>query len=390
MKSKQVRSSVWRIVIPNLQNYRDASPQQLQDLKLLILQRLKHRPQDKRSSMKSEFERGLHYYRIALQHHANGIPHLDILLVYQKSLLRQVTDFNFLLKKPAHVTTYRKLNAAILDYGKKQDLQSLTNIPDNASNVIELQSFKNDPYRYLELKMHEDPLNFSVEQYVQKHDLAQYISAWSSIKTKLKDMQVAAANLKLKQKSGFKLITPTLIKQKLNNAQQQRYFSWEGYRIITSHLNQMITQKGNRPFKTKQLLLVGRPDIGKTSLIRQIEKYCAVYHMDISNWFPKYRDQVYSVIAWNQFKLKGGMSHTDLLKLLEGYPMDLQYKGGSSLRRDNQLIIMTSNMTLDHHISLKFKDHEQRQLARANLNARITQVKIPSTLDLFVLFKLLS
>ena len=203
-------------------------------------------------------------------------------------------------------------------------------------------------------------------------------------------MQVAAANLKLKSKPGFKVITKNLAKQALTQKQYRWYTSHVGiYGKIVGKINEIVERKFDRPFKSKQLLLVGPANTGKTSLIRQIQKHTAVYHMDVSNWFPSYRDGVYPVIAWNEFKLKGGMSHTDLLKFLEGYPMDLQYKGGSSLRRDNQLIIMTSNMTLDQHIDFKFKDQKQRSLARDNLRARIQQIVLPPGIDLFLLQKLL-
>ena len=111
--------------------------------------------------------------------------------------------------------------------------------------------------------------------------------------------------------------------------------------------------------------------------------------MDVSNWFPSYRSNVYRLIFWDQFKLKGGMSHTDLLKFLQGSPMDLQYKGGSTLKNDNPLIIMTSNMTLDEHIEFKFKDTCQRKLAKQNLDARIQNLVVPTGLDLHFIRKLI-
>ena len=388
-KKIQRISSNWRIIIPHLEDYVGASPDQLHQLKNLILERLHRRPQDPRSSIKSEFQRGLRYYHIALEHHASGVPHLDILLVYDKSIKRQLTDFDYLYKH-GDVTTYRKLNNAIIDYGKKEDKQSLSNFPENTQQVIQIQDLKKDPYLYLQKEMLNDPLKFNIQEYVRKHNLDPYITNWSSIKTKLKDMQVAAANLSLRNKPGFRLITPELIRDTLSDSEYVIYRRSQGiYDQVIAKLNEVVKYKFERPFKSKQLLLVGPPDTGKTSLIRQIQKHCAVYHMDVSNWFPAYRDQVYGVIAWNQFKLKGGMTHTDLLKFLEGYPMDLEYKGGSSLRRDNQLIIMTSNMTLQQHINLKFKDNHQKDLAKANLKSRIEEIILPKDVDLFLLQNLI-
>ena len=394
MCSKLLRSANWRIVIPNLQQYKDASSQQLHQLKCLILQRLRHRPQDPRSHIKSQFDRGLHYYHIALQHHANGTPHLDLLLIYDKSIQRQLTDFDYLFKH-GNVSTYRKLSAAIINYGKKQDTAALSNLPEDTvlpsgqsvSTLVEVQQIKKDPYFYLYKQMCKDPLHFNLQQYVKLHQLSRYISCWTTVKSKLKDMQVAAANLLLRDKPGFKLITRALIESVLSPDELITYDSWQGYQTVVNYLNEILKYGCNRPFKSKQLLLTGRPNTGKTSLIRQIQKHCAVYHLNVSSWFPHYRDGVYPLMAWNQFKLKGGMAHTDLLKFLEGTPMDLQYKGGSSLRRDNPLIILNSNMTLEQHIFLKFKELCYRNLAFENLTARITQIRIPDSLDLFLLLK---
>lgn len=389
------KSANWRIVIPNLQDYKDASSDQLYQLKCLVLQRLKHRPQDKRSHMKSQFDRGLRYYHIALERHANGVPHLDILLIYDKSIERKYSDYDYLLKH-GNITTYRNLNQAILDYGKKEDKDALSNLPEDkllpsgqsVNQLIQVQQLKKDPYRYLYCQMKKDPLHFNLQEYVQGNQLSPYISNWGSIKVKLKDMQIAAANLSLKSKPGFKFIDRAHIESILTPSELQTFDSWGKYQTIVNYLNQILFHGTKRPFKSKQLLLVGRPNTGKTSLILQLQKHCAVYHMDVTSWFPAYRDGVYPIIAWNQFKLKGGMAHTDLLKFLQGYPMDLQYKGGSSLRRDNQLIVMTSNMTLAQHIDLKFKDEQQRQLARDNLYARIQQVVVPPSFDLHLLYSL--
>ena len=383
---ERLRSVNWRLVIPNLQNYKNSSFQQLMQLKYSTLQLLKQRQK----------KYDLRYYHIALEHHVNGVPHLDILLIYAKSVQHKLTHFDYLIKH-GKLTTYRKLNQAILDYGKKEDKEVLSNLPEDKvtsagqtiSQLIQVQDLKKDPYSYLYDRMKQDPLHFNLEQYVQKHQLSKHISGWSSLKTKLKDMQVAAANLTLKQKSGFKFIDRKLIQYNLNSDQLATFDSWKGYQTIVNKLNQIILYGCKRNFKTKQLLLVGPPNTGKTSLILKIQQFVSVYHLGVSNWYPNYRDGCYKLFCWDQFRLKGSMSHTDLLKFLQGSPMDLQYKGGSALRMDNQLIVMTSNMTLDQHIDLKFKDLQQRRLARQNLGVRIEQVCLPPGVDLFILRSLI-
>ena len=397
-KDVVIKAAHWRVVIPNLQEYKDASPEALRSLKNLILERLRNRPQDPRSSIKSEFQRGLVYYRIALEHHSNGVPHLDILLSYNKSIQRRPTDFDYLLKH-GNVTTYRKLNSAIIDYGTKEDKQSLSNFPEDTREVLNLQELKRDPYRYLELQMLKDPLKFNLEEYARSHDLFKYISSWSSIKSKLKDSQLAAANLLLKQKPGFKFITQELIKNNLSPEEFALYNGkWNGYKRIVEYLNQMISMKGTRDPKTLNLLITGPPNCGKSALVwhpnphshfNPISRYCSVYPIGMSQWFPKYQSDVYHCIYWNEAKLTS-YSYDTILKLLDGSPMDLNTKGSVSRKIDNPLVIMTSNMTLEEMISQKFGyNKDYIDMARRNLAVRVQNVIIPEGYDLFLLQKLL-
>ena len=373
------KAKIWRIVIPNLLEYKSSSPSQLKQLKYAVLQRL----------LAKESKRGLQYYRIALQHHQNGVPHLDILLTYPRSILRRLTDWDYLLRH-GDVTVYRQLNKAIIQYGTKQDSQSLSNFPCDVDHILQFQRFLRDPYAHLLAQMQKEPLHFNLQDFVYHHGLSSHIKGWSSLKTKLKDMQLAAANATLRTRPGIAPITRARVQACLTPAQLQVYDSWPGYATIVDYLNQISQHGCKRPFKSRQLLLVGPPNTGKTSLINALQRYYAIYHMDVTNWFPRYTDGIYPLISWNQFKLKGGMTHTTLLKYLQGYPIDLQYKGGSSLRRDNQLIIMTSNMTLEQHIGLKFRQSSHRVHARENLGARIHQLSLPPGYDLFLLLRLLA
>lgn len=364
----------------------------LDQLKAMVLEQI----------LRNQRHRGLRYHSVAWEtHQSTGQPHLDVLLIYDKIVLRSLSSFNYLLPlcpqresqttPGVYITGYsrRRLNQAILEYGRKQDPRPLLNFPENVSRILNVRELEKDPYACLEDQMSKDPLHFNLEEYVHKEGIARHIKGWSGIKTKLKDMQVAAANLLLRQRPGFRLITRQLIQSRLTPQQLRTFDSWDGYQSIVDCLNQVVLHKCSRPFKSKQLLLVGPPDIGKTSLVRVLERYVSTYHMGVSNWFPNYRDEAYRLIFWDQFKLKGGMIHTDLLKFLQGSPMDLQYKGGSSLKTDNQLVVMTSNMTLNHHIRLKFKDRDLQLLARKNLKSRILEIIVPESKDLFLLQQLI-
>ena len=404
MSKTRIKSRYWHLVLPHLDHYENASATTLQTLKFTTLQLLKQRQK----------KYNLRYYNLAVETHESGIPHLDILLIYDKSVRHSLTHFDYLLKHP-HITTYRNLNQAILDYGKKQDKQALSNIPQatkvvtaidpegsvtktTVHSLLQVQQLKKDPYRYLQLQMLKDPLHFNLEQYVRKNDLNQHLPSWSSLKTRLKDSQTAAANLTLKDKPGFQLITRQLIQSRLSPSQLLTYDSWSGYQTIVDKLNQMVLFKGNRDPKTLNLLITGQPNTGKSALVwhpnphdhfNPISAYCSVYPMGMSKWFPKYQSDVYHCIYWNQMKLTS-YSYDTILKLLDGSPLDLDTKGSVSRKVDNPLIIMTSNLTLQQMIKQKFgHNNDYMAMARSNLAVRVTNVVVPPKYNLFLLQRLL-
>ena len=413
--------SVYRLVISDLSDYGlfpiapkgtkrtlNLSPQ-LDKLKQIVLQHLLQQ-QSKRKVKPINWS-------IAWEvHPSSGRPHLDILLVFEKNVRPGLTSFDYLIKDlkilqkpksdtfvPGHVwvTPYspKKLNQAILDYGFKQDPTPITNITlESKAQLVRTSTLKADSYRYLQLQMLKDPLHFNLQQYCRKHDVFKQITNWSSIKTKLKDSQLAAANLLLKQKPGFKLITPGFIKSILNSSELELYLSWKGYQTIVDYLNQIILQKGNRQQKSRNLLITGAPNTGKSALVWQrnplpgraaISNFCSVYPIGMSQWFPKYQSDVYHCIYWNQAKLTS-YSYDTILKLLDGSPLDLPNKGSVSRKVDNPLIIMTSNLTLEQMIQQKFPNNPgYRQMARKNLVVRVENVIVPPGIDLFLLQKLL-
>lgn len=375
-----LKARYFRLVVPNLQQFKD-QPKALLELKENTFQLLS----EKQNSA------GLQYYKIAIQTHSTtGVPHLDILLCYSKTVQKSLHRFDYLIK-PGHLSRYKKLNQAIISYGDKQDLAPLTNMPKDCSLVLKKQQLQQNPYELLRSAMLQDPFSFNSISWLKDQGLISLMSkmSWSKHLALLGLDQQDQCNRLLQAKPGFQPITRQLIQSRLTASQLQTYDSWSGYAKIVQKLNEIVQHGGHRPFKTKQLFLAGCPDIGKSTLALEIQNYISVYYKDVSNWFPSYRSNVYKMILWDQFNLRS-MSYPDLLKFLQGLKMDLQYKGGSVLKTDNQLIFMTSNMTLEQHICRRFKSQDSRAHARANLGARIEQVIVPAGVTLFLLMKLFS
>ena len=413
--------SIFRLVIRNIEGYGTYPPPSIKTLRIPnlspSLELLKQQVLDHLIIRQNKRSVKLINWSVAWEvHPSSGLPHLDILLVYDKNFQAVYTTFDYLIKDlkisqrdvgdqvgvgHVWVTPYssKKLNKAILDYGEKEDPKPLTNLSSQSKEaLISSNKFKEDPYNHLQKQMRKDPLHFNLQEYCQKNDLYDKMSNWGSIKSKLKDSQFAAANLLLKNKPGFKYINRSLIESSLSPEELVTFDSWDGYQTIVNYLNQIVTDGNRREMKTKNLLLTGPANIGKTSLFHNpnhrsnrscIEDYCAVYHMGMSTWFPQYRSYVYHMILWNEAKLTS-YSYDIILKFLEGSFVDLPIKGGVAPKRDNPLVIMTSNLTLDQMIKQKFNySLDLQSMAHQNISKRLQNLIVPPGYNLFLLQKLI-
>lgn len=325
---------------------------------------------------------------VVRQHHHDSSFHIHIYLQYIKRRKLSPKHFDYLPKHP-NVQVVRGLKE-VLSYLVKEDTKPLFSKNFNPRYEIDKRRIEKEPFALLYEAMSENPQNFNPWVWIAANnlDVAASKGNWPKAISQLKHRQQIEANKVLRSKIGIQYISRQLIESILLPHELKHYDSWSGYQNIIDHLNHVSVYNYARPHKSKNLLVVGRPNIGKTALAHKIRKYVAVYSFGVDNWFPRYENQVYPMILWNQFYLRA-MPYGQLLNILEGEYTDLPFKGGSVLKQDNQLIYITSNMTLQQHICSRFKDSVARDLSRANLGARITQVIIPDDKDLFLLLKLI-
>ena len=375
--TSRVSGKYFRWVVPAL----GPDPAPLLTLKGDVLERLKEK----------EMKRGLEHYMIAAETHpTTGQYHLGILLLYDERRMVSGTYYDRLAGKHGNLTRYRTLNASILAYGEKEGDSPLTNIKEKLDNFLMEKRVSKGAYSILHGAMMLDPFRFDAVRFIASKGLTRAFSrtAWQKHLSMLRMVREDECNRILLAKPGLRFIDKALIEERLSPKELKLYNSWKGYGVIVDHLNQIPRWGSYRPFKTKNLFLVGRTGIGKTTLGLKIRERVAVYNKNVSNWFPRYRSGVYGMVLWDEFSLQT-TPYPSLLMFLQGLQMDLQYKGGSVLRTGNQLVLMTSNLTLEMHIKRRFRSEENRNLSRENLRARITEVRVPHDLDLFLLLRLI-
>lgn len=381
-KLKRISGKYFRLIIPSLQSYGinwKYNDKAIKDLKAstLDLLHLKEKP------------RGLDKYIVSIERHpGTKYVHLDILLIYNKTVFNTYNRYDYLIKH-GNLTKYRTLNKAILEYNLKEDPSPLGNL--NPTTALMESRVKTELYTMMEEAMLLKPFKFDPIDWLSDTKLMASAMKTNVFKTirmiKLKQSKVC--NQQLKNKPGIKFITPEYIKSTLSPSEYQLFTSWSGYQTIIDHINQIPTYGYLRPHKTKNLFLTGPPNTGKSTLVIELEKHCASYPLGTKHgWFPHFQSHVYTLLSWDEFHLKC-YPYPDLLKLLEGRPMKLPQKGGHIERADNQLIICTSNLTIHEHVCNRFKSPSNRIHSLANLGVRFTEIIIPEDKPLFLLIKLI-
>lgn len=337
-------------------------------------------------------------YLVCQQMYDSGQPHFHVILVYSRR--KQVLNQSFFDYHDVHpnIQTMRNMTAA-LAYVHKQDPAPLTNM-DVARQLLIARSCKNSSiYGLLQQNMLKDPFNFSFETFCLDNGIFSHVykTNYPKAKNLIKIAQQAYCHRLLTDKKHLKVITRARIQSRLTEHQLKVYDSWSGYQTIVDYLNQIPNYGSKRPLKTKNLLITGPPNIGKTSLFhnpnhasefRPLEDFVSIFPMGMDTWFPNYKSNVYGMILWNEAKLSS-YPYDIILKVLQGSYTDLPVKGGVVTKRDNPLVVMTSNMTLDQMIRVKFGYNKDLQhLAKMNLGVRVENVIVPKGHNLFLLQKL--
>ena len=338
-------------------------------------------------------------YIICRETYEDNSPHFHVILAFShRKCITNPHHFDCLGIHP-NIQTMRNLKAA-LNYVYKEDPEPITNMNIDHEYQVLMAQKTTSLYELLKKQMIKSPMTFDPIKYMVDHNLDQEVCKANYTKSLrlLKQVQQTYCNKALAQRPGFKTITRQLILSKLTPEELTIYDSWPGYQTIVDYLNTMVTLKGARQQKSRNLLITGSPNTGKSALVWQrnplvnrtsLLSYCSIYPMGMSNWFPNYNSDVYHAIYWNEAKLTS-YSYDVILKLLDGSPVDLPAKGGNHKKVDNPLVIMTSNMTLDELISQKFGYNKFfLKMAHANLSVRIQNVIIPEGYNLFLLQKLL-
>jgi hypothetical protein len=148
---------------------------------------------------------------------------------------------------------------------------------------------------------------------------------------------------------------------------------------ILEFLNQH-NEPPKRHYKSKMLhLWSSEPGLGKTSLVNFLKTVSPCYLWPDDTWFDHYENYLYQWIIWDEFKLTG--QSTEFLKrFFAGSEMRLPVKGAHTLKKDNPLVILTSNYSLEEHIQRKISTIQQQKIELMSFQARIKEIQLTSAI----------
>lgn len=257
---------------------------------------------------------------VALEHHADGQPHLHLAVFLLDQLrTRDVNYFDCVVGKHGNYQAIRSVRA-VLDYVSKADKEVLT-------------------YGTL-------PIQMSALRQSKSTIVAEMIRSGSSVTSiikahpgyslqnlmKIRTFQSYCTELEAKE-SLLSLPLPIRPPEEANT-DQLSIIGWLNTNLFTA-----------RKFKQRQLYLYGITDSGKTSLVMNLMRALSIYWIpNGEDFYDLYEDNKYDLAVIDEFK--GDQKKIQWLNLfLQGLPMNLRVKGGQVMKKQNIPTIILSNFS---------------------------------------------
>lgn len=300
-----------------------------------------------------KWQEELDWYIIAEEDHADGTPHLHLLLSFKEQFRTCRLDaFDFLGGKHGNYQVAKNQKKCV-QYVTKSDNYLAVGI--DVASVLQKKSGKFGTLA--KLIMEGNTLQ-------QLND----VDPGSVLMHKRKLEEYIAWNGRRKEKEAKLVWKPFLAADvvDLDSTAEIQIAEW---------LNQNI--KRPKEFKSKQLYIWGPPNMGKSSLIRKLSEYLNVYHIPRDeDFYDEYEDEIYDLAVLDEF------THTKTMQWLnqwlDGQTFYLRKKGGQIRKSQNIPTIILSNFDVIHNFN---KLYEANKLGP--LLERLLIVKVESFISIF-------
>lgn len=280
--------------------------------------------------------------------HADGNPHLHIIVCLEKSLQTRKANFwDFV--------------------GSKHGDYRVIKYPSKAYNYVTKED--KDPTIFGTI-----PPIFLGSKKLKSDECAQMIMSGCSV-AKVVQTMPGYSLLNLAKIQTFKSYVTNVCSTK-STIRQLSETSYSGQDMSTRYIVDWL--RGNlfksRAFKAKQLWIYGPPNTLKTSLLIKLGTFCRTYQVPMDeDFYDSYEDDAYDLIVFDEFK-----SHKRIQWLNSfiqgGLPLPLRIKGGQIMKRKNLPVIFCSNYPIDSCY--------KSEMGIQSLKERIDEIAICDPIDL--------
>lgn len=301
----------------------------------------------------------IQFIRIAAEKHKDGTDHRHVLVMLRNQRMFTSSSFADLITAPGP--------GFMIFHGNYQAAKSLKAVYFYVSKSGDYISFGEDP-GFKEkaggalAEVAGMLMSGSCPGDIMKSHPTVYFMQRKKIFELYADMQTAsfASNLETWDRVGMQ--------ERLRVAKERGTMNAENLRVLEWVTTNMCSK---RTFKQKQLFLYGPPNFGKTSLIRVLSRFGAVYFAPTDEqFFDSYDEKLQKLVVFDEFK--GQHPVTFMNQFLEMGVMTLRKKGSQYLRTKNLPVVILSN----HPLSGCYKNVMPQSLAP--MEARLEMVELYS------------
>lgn len=203
---------------------------------------------------------------------------------------------------------------------------------------------------------------------------------WDSAFKLAERTEIAKVEQELKSEiQRMRKITREVITARLSHDELALFDANPNFQKLIDVFNNVLKYGNLHPYKECCIALVGKPSIGKSTLVRALKKHFTTYIYPLDGWHTQYANGVSDIIIWNEWDIKL-MSRSDLLLFTEGEVVDLRVKYTKAVKKDRPLIVLTSNDTWRNQVNRRYAyDHAQCETVLAALNTRIQEFDFGDT-----------
>ena len=196
-----------------------------------------------------------------------------------------------------------------------------------------------------------------------------------------------AANKALKSRPIIRMrqITREIIEKRLSAEELKVFDSDHQFAVFVDYVNRILRYGNQQLHKQCCLSIVGKPSIGKSTVVNELKKFFTTYIFPLDGWHTQYDNGIYEIILWNEWDIKL-LSRSDLLLFTEGEIVDLKVKYTKAVKEDRPMIILTSNQTYVTQVNRRYGyEIELRDMCTEALSVRFVELNFGTTKIWFLL-----